>query len=223
MASKKPNRFTKPPTPIPETPLVASALALEGVDLSEQRKDRLAREAQIEEMETEIVEGAKEQARDMALWAETTPNSQDQARFFGNLTKWPRPYHGSWPKLNAANGKRRPLTWRLTMESDRQAVRAIMERMFEHPHERTEWHPNDLYDVEACYDQLEAYCKTIRWEAVDFVIDWTMKNRPIIEDPDDAVDVLTAYREAYDVPVATGGGVSAKMPMTHDYFTGGEP
>ena len=86
MPSKKPNRFTKPPTPIPETPLVASALALEGVDLSEQRKDRLSREAMIEEMETEIVEGAREQARDMALWAETTPNSQDQARFFGNLT-----------------------------------------------------------------------------------------------------------------------------------------
>jgi hypothetical protein len=39
----------------------------------------------VQQLEEDIQANAKDQARDMALWAETLPDSTTQAKYFGNL------------------------------------------------------------------------------------------------------------------------------------------
>ena len=74
-------KFRKPPTPLPDTP----PPTIESVSVAEQRQANLEREAMVQQLEEDIQANAKDQARDMALWAETLPDSTTQAKYFGNL------------------------------------------------------------------------------------------------------------------------------------------
>jgi hypothetical protein len=75
-----PDRLKTPPQPLPE-----SHIGTEPLSVTEQRQATLEREAMIQQFEEDIEANAKEQARDMALWAETLPDSTTQAKYFGNL------------------------------------------------------------------------------------------------------------------------------------------
>lgn len=75
-----PYGLKKPPTPLPD-----SHVGTEPLTVSEQRQANLEREAMIQQFEEDIEANAKEQARDLALWAETLPDSTTQAKYFGNL------------------------------------------------------------------------------------------------------------------------------------------
>ena len=53
--------------------------------LMAQPEAALEHEAMIEQLEDEIKQAAKDNVNDLALWAETTPDSKAQAQFLGNL------------------------------------------------------------------------------------------------------------------------------------------
>jgi hypothetical protein len=75
-----PDRLKTPPQPIPD-----SHVGTEPLSVTDQRQATLEREAMIQEFEDEIKANAKENARDVSLWAETLPDSTTQAKYFGNL------------------------------------------------------------------------------------------------------------------------------------------